>query len=66
VTAAVIAGVSIVLSSVLLLAFAVLGKELATYSDCLAGASTISARQTCQSQFAHAVSKEISAIQAGK
>jgi hypothetical protein len=66
VTAAVIAGVGIALSAVMLLAFAVLGKELAAYSDCLAGASTISARQACQTQFSHAVTKEISSIQAGK
>ena len=66
VTAAVIAGVGIALSAVMLIAFAVLGKELATYSNCLAGASTISAKQACQSQFSQAVSKEISSLQAGK
>jgi amino acid transporter len=64
-TATVIASVGIALSAILLVAFAVLGKELATYSNCLAGASTISSKQACQSQFSRAVSREISAIQAG-
>jgi hypothetical protein len=66
VTAAVIAGVGIALSAVMLAAFAVLGKELAAYHDCLAGASTISAQQACRTQFTHAVSREIDSIQAGK
>lgn len=66
VTAAVIAGVGIALSTIMLVAFGVLGKELAAYSNCLAGASTISAQQACQDQFSRAVSKEISSIQGGK
>jgi hypothetical protein len=62
VTATVIAGVGIVLSTVLLSAFMVLGKQLSGYGQCLAGANTISSQRTCQSQFSHAISREMTAL----
>jgi hypothetical protein len=66
VTATVIASIGIALSGVLLVAFVVLSQQLSTYSNCLAGASTISSQQACQDQFTHAVSKKIPALQAGR
>jgi hypothetical protein len=65
VTATVIACLGIALSGVMLVAFVVLSKQLSTYSNCLAGASTVSSQQACQDQFTHAVSKKISALRAG-
>ncbi len=64
VTATVIAGVGIVLSVVMLLAFAVFGKQLNTYGRCLSAASTSADRQTCQSQFIHAVNRELTTLRA--
>jgi ABC-type amino acid transport system permease subunit len=62
VPAAVIAAVGIGLSTVLLLGFAVFGRQLASYSRCLAGASTISAHQSCYSQLSHALNRQISLL----
>src|SRR5215813_2091131 len=57
-----IAGVGIVLSVVLLLAFVMLGRQMSEYGRCLSEAGTSAARQACQVQFTRAVDKEISAL----
>jgi hypothetical protein len=64
VTATVIAGVGILLSAVLLIAFATLGKQLATYGQCLSTASTAADQQACQNQFIRAVNHEIATLRA--
>ena len=61
-----IAGVGILLSVVLLLAFIVLGRQMSAYGRCLSGAGTSTAQQACQAQFTRAVNKEISALQAAE
>jgi hypothetical protein len=65
-TATAIAGVGILLSVVLLLAFIVLGRQMSAYGRCLSGAGTSTAQQACQAQFTRAVNKEISALQAAE
>jgi hypothetical protein len=61
-----IAGVGILLSVVLLLAFIMLGRQLSAYGRCLSEAGTSAAQQACQAQFTRAVNKEISALQAAE
>ncbi|HCU91976.1 MAG TPA: hypothetical protein DHU96_04275 [Actinobacteria bacterium] len=65
VAATVIAGVGIGLSAAMLLAFAVFGKQLTAYGQCLSGAGTISAQQSCYSQFSHTLSHQISGLGSG-
>ncbi len=60
--AAVIATVGIGLSTLLLLGFALFGRQLAGYSQCLAGASTISAQQSCYRQLSHALNQRIAQL----
>jgi hypothetical protein len=62
VPAAVIAAIGIGLSTVLLLGFALFGRQLTSYSRCLTGASTISAQQSCYSQLSHAVNQRIAKL----
>jgi hypothetical protein len=59
VTAIVIGGVGVLLSGILLLAFALFGKQASTFSRCLSGANTIAAQQACQNQFIHSI-KQVS------
>ncbi len=47
---------------VLLVAFIVLGQQMATYGQCLSGAGTTTAQQSCQVQFTRAVNREISTL----
>ena len=63
VIATVIAGVGIILSVIMLIAFAVFGKQLTTYGRCLSLASTSADRQACQTQFIHAVNRELTTLQ---
>jgi predicted PurR-regulated permease PerM len=55
VVALVIGGVGVVVSAVLLAGFALFGKQASTYSQCLSGANTVAAQQTCRTQFTHAI-----------
>src|SRR5215468_176437 len=57
VIATVIAGVGIIL-----VAFAVFGKQLTAYGRCLSLASTSADRQACQTQFIHAVNRELTTL----
>ena len=61
--ATVIAGVGIILSVLMLIAFAVFGKQLTAYGRCLSLASTSADRQACQTQFIHAVNRELTTLQ---
>ena len=62
VAATVIAGAGIILSAIMLLAFATFGKQLHAYGQCLSQASTSADRQACQNQFINAVNREIAAF----
>jgi hypothetical protein len=64
--ATVIAGIGILLSSALLLAFIVLGRQMSMYGQCLSEAGTTTAQQSCQVQFTHAVNREISSLRAAE
>jgi predicted PurR-regulated permease PerM len=55
VVAIVIGGVGVLISAVLLAGFALFGKQASTYSQCLSGANTVAAQQTCRTQFTHAI-----------
>ncbi|HWG60701.1 MAG TPA: hypothetical protein VG253_03215 [Streptosporangiaceae bacterium] len=55
VTALVIGGLGLVISAILLIGFAVFGKQVTAYSQCLSGANTITAQNACQSQFVHSI-----------
>jgi hypothetical protein len=57
--AAMIAAIGIGLSILLLLAFALFGRQLAGYRQCLTGASTISAQQSCYRQLSHGLNRQI-------
>ena len=59
-----IAGVGILLSMVLLLAFIVLARQMSSYGQCLSEAGTTTAQQSCRAQFNRAVNKELSALRA--
>jgi len=63
VVATVIAAVGIVLSAAMLLAFAVFGPQLKAYGRCLGAATTSADRQACQTQFIHAVNRELTTLQ---
>jgi hypothetical protein len=62
VTATAIAAVGIGLSAVMLLAFALFGHQLSAYGQCLSGTNTISAQQSCYSQFSRALNREITLL----
>ncbi len=57
-----IAGVGILLSMALLLAFIVMGPQLAAYGRCLSEAGTTTSEQACQARFTHAVDREMTAL----
>ena len=55
VVAIVIGGVGVLISAVLLAGFALFGKQASTYSQCLSGANTVAAQQTCRTQFTRGI-----------
>jgi len=61
-----IAGIGILFSSVLLLAFIVLGRQMSAYGNCLSDAGTTTAQQSCQVQFTHAVNQEIASLRSAE
>ena len=61
-----IAGIGILLSTALLLAFIVLGRQMSEYGQCLSEAGTTTAQQSCQVRFTHAVNREISSLRAAE
>ena len=65
VAATAIAGVGIGLSIALLLAFALFGKQMSAYGQCLSGANTIAAQQSCYSQFSHTLSRQVTVLGSG-
>ena len=61
----ILGGFGLALSVIMLAGFALLSTQLATYSNCMKGANTVSAQQTCQDQFSQAVHSKINGIQSG-
>jgi hypothetical protein len=55
VVAIAIGGAGVLVSSLLLAGFALLGHQASAFSQCLSGANTVAAQQTCQNQFMRAV-----------
>ena len=51
----VIGGAGVLISGILLAGFALLGHQASAFSQCLSGANTVAAQQTCQNQFMRAV-----------
>ena len=51
----VIGGAGVLVRSLLLAGFALLGHQASAFSQCLSGANTVAAQQRCQSQFMRAV-----------
>jgi hypothetical protein len=51
----VIGGAGVLVSTLLLAGFALLGHQASAFSQCLSGANTVAAQQRCQSQFMRAV-----------
>ena len=51
----VIGGAGVLISGLLLAGFALLGHQASAFSQCLSGANTVAAQQTCQNQFMRAV-----------
>jgi len=62
VAATVIAGVGMGLAAMMLVAFGLFGHELADYSQCMSGASTIAAQQSCYDSFSRALDRQISVL----
>jgi hypothetical protein len=61
----ILCGLGLVLSVIMLAAFALLSSELSVYSNCMKGANTVTAQQSCQDQFTQAVRSKISQLQTG-
>jgi hypothetical protein len=61
----ILGGFGLALSVIMLAGFALLSSELSTYSNCMKGANTVSAQQSCQNQLTQAVRNKISQLQSG-
>jgi hypothetical protein len=59
-------GLGLVFSALALIALAIFWKELTAYSNCMSGANTVAAQDTCQSQFGHSVNNKIHIIRSGR
>jgi hypothetical protein len=61
----VLGSMGLAFSAIMLIVFAVFWSELTTYSDCLSGATTMSAQQACQQQFSQSITNQIRSLQGG-
>ena len=59
VLALVIAGAGITVSVIVLAGFALFGKQLSAYSQCVSGANTLMAQQDCYSQLTHSLTATV-------
>ena len=64
ITALVIASIGMAISIIGLTGFALLGKQLTTYSRCLTAANTLAAQQSCHNQFTNSVTGVLSSLRA--
>jgi hypothetical protein len=55
VVAIAIGGVGVLISGLLLTGFALFGRQASTFTQCMSGANTYVAQQTCRSQFTRAI-----------
>jgi hypothetical protein len=65
IAAVAIGSVGVLMSALLLAAFALLGNQLAQYGRCMNAANTISTQQSCTTQFNNMLAREISALRTG-
>ena len=61
----VLGGAGLALSVIMLAGLALLRNQLSTYADCMKGANTVSAQQSCQNQFTQSVRSKINEVQSG-
>jgi hypothetical protein len=61
----VLGSMGLAFSAIMLIVFAVFWNELTTYSNCLSGASTVSAQQACQQQFSQSITNQIKSLRGG-
>jgi hypothetical protein len=61
----ILGGFGLALSVIMLAGATLLSGQLSAYSNCMKGANTLSAQQSCQQQFTHSVRSKIGQIQAG-
>jgi hypothetical protein len=59
----VLGSMGLAFSAIMLIVFAVFWSELTTYSNCLSGATTVSAQQACQQQFSQSITDQIKSLQ---
>lgn len=62
VLATILAAVGCLFSGFVLIGFAMFWPQLTQYSDCLAGAGTVTAQQACQQQLTNSVGSEINVL----
>jgi hypothetical protein len=61
----VLGSMGLAFSAIMLIVFAVFWNELTTYSNCLSGATTVSAQQACQQQFSQSITNQIKSLRGG-
>ncbi len=66
VSAIILGGIGVLFSILLLITFAVLWKQLSTYSRCMAGANTPTAQQACRDQLTRSLNAETSRIRSSR
>jgi hypothetical protein len=54
--------IGLLVSGFALLGFLIFGQQIDQYSNCMDGANTVSAQQTCQNQLDHAIDNRITAL----
>jgi len=62
----VLGSLGLAFSALWLLVLAVFWPQLNTYYNCMGGANTVAAQQTCHDQFTKSVGREISVLQNGR
>lgn len=65
IAAVVIGAVGVVMSGLMLVTFAVLGRQLSAYGNCLSGANTIATQQACYARFQHTIARELAVFRSG-
>jgi hypothetical protein len=61
----ILGGFGLALSVIMLAGATLLSSQLSAYSNCMRGANTLTAQQSCQQQFTQSVRSKIGQIQAG-
>jgi MFS family permease len=66
VSGVVLGGLGVAFSALWLMVLLVFWPQLSSYYNCMAGANTVTAQQTCHSQFTKSVGSEMSVLQNGR